>query len=159
MYSAQPNTIKAPADFAAVAKMHSRRRGVSGSKKPLLDQAPAWISYKQDEIESLIVKLAKQGLSQSQVGLTLRDSYGVPDIEKVIGKKLGEVMREKNIVPEIPEDLHALVKKAAQIKKHLVINKKDMHSKRGLQLTESKIFGLMKYYKNKGRLPADWKYA
>lgn len=142
-----------------MAKMHSRRRGISGSKKPLLAQAPAWISYKSDEIESLIVKLAKQGLSQSQIGLTLRDSYGIPDVEKVIGKKLGRVLREKNMSAEIPEDLHALIKKSVEIKKHLEANKKDMHSKRGLQLTESKIFRLVKYYKANGRLPASWKYV
>ncbi|MBI4095794.1 MAG: 30S ribosomal protein S15 [DPANN group archaeon] len=142
-----------------MAKMHSRRRGISGSKKPLLDQAPAWVSYKPDEIEALITKLAKQGLSQSQVGLILRDSYGVPDVEKIIGKKLGRVLKEKNMSAEIPEDLHALIKKSLQIKKHLEAHKKDMHSKRGLQLTESKIFRLVKYYKNNGRLPASWKYV
>ncbi|MBI2041129.1 MAG: 30S ribosomal protein S15 [DPANN group archaeon] len=142
-----------------MAKMHSRRRGISGSKKPSLARAPAWVSYKPEEIESLIVKLAKQGLPQSQIGLALRDSYGIPDVEKIISKKIGRVLQEKNIVPEIPEDLHALIKKSIQIKKHLELHKKDKHSKRGLQLTESKIFRLVKYYKSARRLPTNWKYA
>ncbi len=139
--------------------MHSRRRGISGSKKPLLEPNPSWLQYKQDEIETLIVKLAKTGISQSQIGLTLRDTYGIPDVEKITGKKLGKILQEKELQPELPEDLHSLTKRAAQIKKHLETNKKDMHSKMGLQRTESKIFRLIKYYKNTGRLPRDWKYA
>ncbi len=139
--------------------MHTRRRGIAGSKKLLLAPTPAWVAYKPEEIEALVVKLAKQGLSKSQIGLTLRDSYGIPDVEKILGKKLGKVFQEKNIVPELPEDLHALIKRAANIKKHMETHRKDMHSKRGLQLTETKIFGLARYYKNAGRLPVDWKYV
>ncbi len=142
-----------------MAKMHSRRRGISGSKKPLLEPAPSWIQYKAEEIEALIVKLVKTGISQSQIGLTLRDTYGIPDVEKITGKKLGKILQEKELQPELPEDLHSLIKRAAQIKKHLETNKKDMHSKMGLQRTEYKIFRLMKYYKNTGRLPRDWKYV
>ncbi len=139
--------------------MHSRRRGISGSKKPLLAPTPGWLQYKQDEIETLIVKLAKTSISQSQIGLTLRDTYGIPDVEKITGKKLGKILQEKELQPELPEDLHSLIKRAVQIKKHLETNKKDMHSKMGLQRTEAKIFRLLKYYKNTGRLPRDWKYA
>ena len=142
-----------------MAKMHTRRRGISGSKKPLLELAPSWIQYKAEEIEALIVKLVKQGMAPSQVGLTLRDTYGIPDVEKLTGKKLGKILQEKELQTELPEDLHSLMKRAAQIKKHMETHKKDMHSKLGLQRTESKIFRLMKYYKNNGRLPRDWKYA
>ena len=37
-------------------------------------------------------------------------------------------------------------------------NKKDYVAKRGLQLTESKIKRLTKYYKRVGKLPENWKY-
>lgn len=139
--------------------MHTRRRGISGSKKPLLAPVPSWLQYKTDEIEALIVKLAKTGVSQSQIGLMLRDTYGIPDVEKITGKKLGKILQEKDIKPELPEDLQCLIRRAAQIKKHIETHKKDMHSKMGLQRTESKIFRLMKYYKTNGRIPAGWKYA
>ena len=142
-----------------MAKMHTRRRGISGSKKPLLEPVPSWLQYKAEEIEALIVKLAKTGVSQSQIGLTLRDTYGIPDVEKITGKKLGKILQEKDIKPELPEDIQSLIRRAAQIKKHLETHKKDMHSKRGLQLTESKIFRLMKYYKTNGRIPVSWKYV
>ena len=44
------------------------------------------------------------------------------------------------------------------IRKHLEANKKDMPAKRGLQLTDSKIRRLAKYYKKKGVLDAKWRY-
>ena len=42
--------------------------------------------------------------------------------------------------------------------KHMTKNHKDTTALRGIQLTESKIKRLVKYYKRSGRLPEDWKY-
>jgi small subunit ribosomal protein S15 len=58
----------------------------------------------------------------------------------------------------MPEDLMALIKKLVMIKKHLEENKQDKVGLRGLQLTESKIQRLIKYYKRTGRLAKDWTY-
>ena len=142
-----------------MARMHARRRGKSGSKKPLSEPTPKWVLYKADEVESLVVKLAKQGTSSSMIGLILRDSYGVPDVEKITNKKICKIIEEKKLTPPLPEDINNLIKKAIQLKKHLIIHKKDMHSKRGLQLTTSKINRLMKYYKRTGKLPQEWKLS
>ena len=57
-----------------MARMHSRDKGKSGSTKPLETKKKAWIRYKESEVESLVVKLSKQGNSASQIGLILRDS-------------------------------------------------------------------------------------
>src|SRR3989344_347973 len=62
-----------------MAKMHSRARGKSGSKKPVSSQSKSWVSYSASEVEQLVVKLSKSGKSTAQVGLVLRDSYGIPD--------------------------------------------------------------------------------
>jgi len=140
-----------------MARIHARRRGKAGSKKPLSEPTPKWVQYKSDEVESLVLKLAKQGMSTSMIGLTLRDSYGVPDVEKITKKKIGKILEEKGIAPQIPEDINNLIKKAIQLKKHLIIHKKDMHSKRGLQLITSKLNRLVKYYKSAGKLPEEWK--
>jgi small subunit ribosomal protein S15 len=51
-----------------------------------------------------------------------------------------------------------LIKNEIHLKKHLEINKNDMHAKRGLMLTNSKINRLVKYYKNTNKLPSNWKY-
>ena len=137
--------------------MHTRRRGKAGSKKPLSEPVPKWVQYKSDEVEALVVKLNKQGMASSQIGLVLRDSYGVPDVEKLTGKKICKILEEKKLAPAIPEDVTNLIKKAIHLKKHLQMHKKDMHSNRGLQLITSKINRLTKYYKRAGRLPEDWK--
>jgi small subunit ribosomal protein S15 len=141
-----------------MARMHARRKGAARSKKPLLAPPPTWVQYKDKEIEALVVKLAKQGYTQAQIGTILRDSYGVPDVQKITSKKISLILEENKLSPKIPEDIQALLKRATQCKKHLEKNKKDMHSKRGLQLIEAKIRRLAKYYKRKGKLPKNWSY-
>jgi small subunit ribosomal protein S15 len=141
-----------------MARMYSRRRGKSGSKKPLEKTKQSWLRYKPKEAEMLIMKLAKEGKTASQIGLTLRDSYGVPDVKLLTGKTITKIMVEKKLAPKIPEDLMALIKKSIKIRKHREENKQDKTSLRGLQLTESKIKRLVKYYKQEKKLPVDWKY-
>jgi small subunit ribosomal protein S15 len=141
-----------------MARMHSRKKGKSGSKKPIKPSVPTWTRYKDKEIELLIVKLSKEGHSPSEIGIILRDTYGVPDEKRITGKKVTKILKEKNLQTKMPEDLTALVKKAVKIIKHIEINKKDNTAARGLHLTESKIKRLTKYYKRTGRLPSEWKY-
>jgi small subunit ribosomal protein S15 len=141
-----------------MAKMHSRKKGHSGSKKPLRIAKASWQRYKPKEIEMLIAKFLKEGKSMSETGLLLRDSYGIPDVKQAAGKPIGEIAREKNLSKELPEDVIALMKRHVQIKKHLERNKKDMPALRGLQLTEAKIKRLAKYYKRTGKIAINWKF-
>jgi len=136
--------------------MHSRRKGKAGSNKPLDKETPMWIRYKKDEIESLIQKLAKNR-SSSQIGIILRDSYGIPDVKLITEKSISQVLKEKGLAKELPDDLLSLIKRAVILNKHIEKNKKDQPSKRGLVLTTSKINRLVKYYKTTGKLPQDWK--
>jgi small subunit ribosomal protein S15 len=141
-----------------MARMYSGARGKSGSTKPSKKVAPAWLQYSPKEIELLIVKYAKEGKTPSQIGLHLRDAYGIPDVKVAIGKTITTVLDDKKLQKEIPEDLMALIRKAVLVRKHMLANKQDMTAIRGLVLTESKIKRLTKYYKAKGRLPLSWKY-
>ncbi len=141
-----------------MARMHSRKKGNAGSKKPLRKAIPSWVRYQAKEVELLVAKVAKEGKTPSQVGLVLRDSYGVPDVKKVAGKNIAGIMKEKGILPQIPEDLMSLIKKSVTIKKHMEDNKHDMTAKRGFELTDSKIRRLVKHYKNESVLPRDWSY-
>src|SRR3989344_4539364 len=141
-----------------MARMHSRRKGKSGSTRPLRKIKQPWVRYDKKEAELLIVKLAKSGKTTSEVGIILRDSYGIPDVRVVLGKRITEVLKENNLLPELPDDFVALIKKDINIMKHMSTHKKDMSGKRGLQLTESKLGRLTKYYKRTGRIPQDWKY-
>lgn len=106
----------------------------------------------------LIVKLVKENKTTSQMGILLRDQYGVPDVKLALGKTLSAFLKEKALLKELPEDLTALIKKSIDIRKHMEENKHDMSAKRGLLWTESKIQRLVKYYKTSGRLALDWKY-
>ena len=138
--------------------MDSRKKGNAGSKKPLKKAAPACVRYQAKEVELLVAKVAKEGKTTSQIGLVLRDSYGVPDVTKVTGKKVTAIMKEKNLQPQIPEDLMALIKKNVRLMKHREESKHDMSAKRGFELTDSKIRRLVKYYKRENVLPQDWSY-
>ncbi len=141
-----------------MSRMHSRKKGKSGSTKPAKLAKPTWATRKPKEVEMLVVKYAKEGKTASQIGLYLRDEYGVASVKLTTGKSIKKILEEKKLAPELPDDLMALMRKAVLIRKHMEENKKDMPGKRGLQLTESKIMRLAKYYKRTGALPADWKY-
>jgi small subunit ribosomal protein S15 len=116
------------------------------------------LDHKKEDVEALVVTLGKKGVSSSLIGTTLRDQYGIPDVKLISGKGVKEILEENGMKPKYPEDLLNLIKKAVNIRKHLEENKKDFVSKRGLQLTESKIKRLVKYYKRVGELPKDWRY-
>ena len=141
-----------------MAKMHSRGRGNSHSNKPLTTNPPTWIRHKPKEIELLVGKLSKEGKTSSEVGIILRDSYGVPSVKLLTGKRIQQLFAEKKMLGELPEDLVSLMKRSIYIRKHLEMNKHDMAGLRGLQLTESKIKRLAKYYKGTGRIVTTWKY-
>lgn len=141
-----------------MARMHSRKKGKHGSKKPAKKTVPSWVRYKPKEVELLIAKLAKDGKNSSQIGVLLRDTYGIPSVRALEGKSISDILKEKKLVPEVPEDLSALFRKFASIKKHLDANKHDETAARGLLLTESKIHRLVKYYKRSGRIPETWKF-
>ncbi|MFH1455812.1 MAG: 30S ribosomal protein S15 [archaeon] len=141
-----------------MARMYSRRRGKSSSTKPIKKVKPSWLTYTPKEIEQLIVKLAKTEITASKIGLILRDTYGVPDVKTVTNKKISEILKQNKLNPKLPEDLTALIKKHIALIKHYGANKHDKVSKRGAQLTFSKIRRLAKYYIKKKILPQDWKY-
>ncbi|AEC51509.1 30S ribosomal protein S15P [Pyrococcus sp. NA2] len=148
-----------------MARMHARKRGKSGSKRPPRTAPPIWLEYTVEDIENLVVKLRKEGYSTAMIGTILRDQYGIPTVKLFRdpdnpNRKLTitRILEKHGLAPEIPEDLMFLIKRAVNLRKHLEQHPKDLHSMRGLQLIESKIKRLVKYYKRKGKLPKDWRY-
>jgi small subunit ribosomal protein S15 len=141
-----------------MARLHSRKKGKSGSTRPARLEKPVWVERSAKEVEQEIVKLAKKGLSKSRIGVKLRDSMGVPLSKIITGKKISTILEENSISTPLPEDLTNLVKKALNLRRHLEENPKDLESRKGLQRTESKIYRLIKYYKRKGVLAPDFKY-
>ena len=118
-----------------MARMHTRRKGKSCSKRPMISENPAWVPLNATEIEDLIVKLA------------------------ATGKTITQIMEEKGVAGSLPEDLANLMRRAIDLNVHLRDNKGDVSNKRGLNMIEAKIRRLERYYKRNGVLPADWKYS
>lgn len=137
----------------------SKIKGSSHSIRPIESGAPKWVKSSADEVESIVIDVAKKGVPPSQIGVLLRDQYGIPLAKQVTNKKVVKILQEKNLAPALPEDLFNLIKHTGAIRRHMEEHPKDMGSKRGLQLLESKINRLAKYYRSVGKLPRDWKYS
>jgi len=142
-----------------MARIHARRKGKSGSTHTIRKKHPDWSALNPREIESRVLDLGKKGKSTSEIGLILRDQYAVPDVKIATGKKITRILEDNKMKAELPEDLRNLVRIALQIRKHLEEHKKDLKNKRNLQLTESKIRRLEKYYRTKKKIPQGWKYT
>lgn len=142
-----------------MSRMHSKRKGSSGSKRPLVTENPTWVQQTPEEVTDLVAKLAGEGMSMAKIGLVLRDQYAVPNVCLATGKSVKEICAEKGIKFELPEDLQSLMKRAVLLSGHVRGNPKDLHNMRGLRLIESKIRRLVKYYKREGVIPQNWTYA
>jgi small subunit ribosomal protein S15 len=140
-----------------MARMHSPSKGKSGSKRPF-KQEHKWISHSKEELEKLIIKFSKLGKSQAEIGMLLRDQYGIPNIKEVTGTSISNILKKNNALPELPDDIIALIKKQIMLTKHLEKNHGDQTAKRGLILTQAKVKRLIKYYKRNKIIPQDWKY-
>ncbi len=130
----------------------------SKKKKKNAKEKPVWVEYKPQEIIEMIVDLANQGHSASEIGAILRDQHGVLDVRQATKKTILEVLTGAGIKQDVPEDLLSLVKRAVALDEHLKKNKKDASAKRGYELTVSKIRRLVKYYTRTSRLPKSWRY-
>src|SRR3989338_10260269 len=139
-----------------MARMYARKRGKSGSKKPSI--SPQWVDFVPKEIETIAAKLRKQGLDTASIGRAMRDQYGIPSAKMLTGKRILKILKENNAAPHIPEDLMSLLKRSVKLHVHMKTYKKDSTSKHGLELMESKIRRLAKYYRKKNKLPADCAY-
>lgn len=142
-----------------MARMHARRRGASGSKKPDVKGKPEWVTQSAGEVEELVVKLANDGKDPAKIGLILRDQYAIPSVRSCTDKSIGQILNEKGLTPKLPYDLQNLMRRAVELNEHLKKNSRDLHNRRGLQLIESKIRRLVKYYSSEGMLPDGWKYS
>ncbi|MGC8562347.1 MAG: 30S ribosomal protein S15 [Thermoplasmata archaeon] len=142
-----------------MARMHTRKRGRAGSKKPVREGKPSWVTMGNDELDQLIIKLKKEGLTKSKLGMILRDQYGIPKVKEIRGARISKILENGGVKDQVPEDLAALMDRAVSLNKHLGVNPKDLKNKRGLALVEAKIKRLSDYYKRKSKLPASWNYS
>lgn len=140
-----------------MARMHSRRKGESGSVRPASKNAPPWVEISKEEAVALVEKLAKEDKTPAEIGELLRDAHGIPSFKALAGKTITEALEELKLGPKYPSDLLSLIKKAVRLRTHLGGARQDKLNKAMLVRTESKIRRLVKYYRG-GKLPPDWKY-
>lgn len=141
-----------------MGRLHSHRHGKSHSIRPVTPSSPTWVKQTPAEIEELIVKYAKEGLKTSEIGIKLRDQYAIPLTKLVVKKSIVQILEEKGVKPDMPEDLNNLVTKALGLQKHLKAHKSDKRNVRSLELLEAKVHRLSSYYKKIDRIPKTWKY-
>ena len=138
--------------------MGKREKGRSRSVRPVSKRPPGWCKYTPEEVEAIVVKLAKEVHTPSAIGVILRDQHGIPLVKPIVGRTITQILRDAGLAPSIPEDLGILLKKAARLHVHIGKNKKDLHNNRALQIIEARIYKIARYYKREGSLPLDWKY-
>ncbi|XP_040564916.1 small ribosomal subunit protein uS15 [Lepeophtheirus salmonis] len=141
-----------------MGRMHAPGKGISQSALPYRRSVPTWLKLTPSEVKEQIYKLAKKGLTPSQIGVILRDSHGVAQVRFVTGNKILRILKSEGLAPDLPEDIYYLIKKAVNIRKHLERSRKDRDAKFRLILIESRIYRLARYYKIKGVLPPTWRY-
>lgn len=140
-----------------MGRIHTHRHGKSHSIRPVT-LGSSWVSQNSAQVKELVEKYAKEDLSPSQIGIKLRDQHAIPLVKTITKKTLMQILQEKKIKPELPEDLDNIIKKAAGLQKHLKTNKADRRNVRSLELIEAKVHRLSVYYKRTGQLPKNWKY-
>ena len=141
-----------------MGRLHTHRHGKSHTIRPSILRTPSWITLSPKEIEELVVKYSKDGLTPSQIGLKLRDQHSIPLIKPITKKSIGKILEENDLQSEMPEDLDNIVRKAVGLQKHLKTNKGDNRNVRSLELIEAKVHRLSVYYKRIDRIPKNWKY-
>ena len=108
-------------------------------------QKPLWLKMKEEELKKIIKELAKK-YQPAQIGLILRDQYGIPTT-RLYGKKLAQYLKELNLPAN--KELENIKKKLERIKEHLKTNITDKKAKHKLQKAQSKVSKARKYFNKK----------
>ena len=74
-----------------MARMHTRRKGRSGSSPQTRKENPKW-SPKAKDVEKLVIELSAEGKSSSEIGIILRDTHGVPSVKLATGKSISKIL-------------------------------------------------------------------
>ncbi len=141
-----------------MSRMHSKGKGSSGSRKPHSKTPPDWSNSDKKKVEELILQLSEEGNSNASIGTILRDKHGVPNVRLVTGERISQTLERLGKSGKLPEDLMSLMRRALRLIDHLSQNSKDNHNRRQLELCESKIRRLSKYYRENNQIDSDWTY-
>lgn len=141
-----------------MGRVYSKGKGISDSVTPYRLHTLEWKGLTQENLIKIIIKLAKKGLTPSQIGLLLRDSFSIVDLKNITGFNISRILSMKGITIDIPEDLFHLIKKVKKIKSHLDNYPSDLGNKFRLSQIEDHIYRLVSYYKRIKKIPSNWEY-
>ena len=74
------------------------RKGISASCLPYKRTAPSWCKSTAEEVEASVCRLAKKGLTPSQIGVMLRDQKGIGQVKAVTGSKILRILKKNGKV-------------------------------------------------------------
>jgi small subunit ribosomal protein S15 len=109
-------------------------------------EKPAWLKMTEKELVETIKKLSEEGKQPAQIGLILRDQYGVPTT-KIYGKKLSQYLKDLGL--ESNTELRNAEKKVEKIKEHLKDNITDRKAKHKLQKAQTRLNIVRRYFSRK----------
>ena len=108
-------------------------------------QKPLWLKMSEEDLKKVIKELADK-YQPAQIGIILRDQYGVPST-KVYGKKLNAYLKELGM--DSNPDLENAQKKFDKITEHMKENVTDKRSKHKMQKAQTRLNILRKYFARK----------
>ena len=76
-----------------------RSKGISKSALPYRRTPPSWLKTSPTEVLDQVTKLAKKGLTPSQIGVILRDSHGIAQVSHVTGSKILRMLKKAGARP------------------------------------------------------------
>eukprot|EP00013_Stygamoeba_regulata_P009864 CAMPEP_0177671084 /NCGR_PEP_ID=MMETSP0447-20121125/24483_1 /TAXON_ID=0 /ORGANISM="Stygamoeba regulata, Strain BSH-02190019" /LENGTH=92 /DNA_ID=CAMNT_0019178389 /DNA_START=380 /DNA_END=658 /DNA_ORIENTATION=- len=82
-----------------MGRMHSTGKGIAKSAIPYRRRQPVWLKTSPDQVCDHICKLAKKGMTPSQIGVILRDSHGVGQVSNVTGSKVLRILKANGQYP------------------------------------------------------------
>ena len=98
-----------------MGRMYGPGKSMSSATLPYKRRAPSWFKLKPEDLSEQFCKLAMKGMTPSSIGVTLRDSFDVAQVEMFTTFKFLRILKKKGLAPSIPEDLFYLVKKGVSM--------------------------------------------
>ena len=93
------------------------------------EKTVSWVKIKPEELEKIVIELAKQDNTPAKIGLVLRDKYGIPKA-KILGKKITKILKDSGVEYQSEKDI--IGEKAEKLKIHKEKHKHDKHVLRSL---------------------------
>ncbi len=111
-------------------------------------EKPSWLKLTEEELKKIIAELAEKYHQPAQIGLVLRDQYGVPSV-RVYGKKLSHYLKELGL--KTNAELENAERKVERLKAHLKKHITDKKAKHKLQKAQSRLNILRRYFERKNK--------